>query len=524
MRVPAGVELDLGATAKALACDRAANAAAAVAGGALVGLGGDIAVAGEAPVDGWPVRIADDHAAPLDTPGPTIALAGGGLATSSTTVRRWYSGAAELHHLVDPRTGRPAESRWRTVSVAAKTCVDANVASTASFMLEDAPAWLAARAAAGPPRERRRRDHMCRRLARGTGMSSHALWFATRGAGVVSLLLLTAIVVLGVAGVTRWRSSRWPRFVVAGLHRNLTLLALVFIALHVLTTVADGYAPISFLNAVLPFTSPYRPLWLGLGAVAFDLLLALTITSLLRARIGYRRWRALHWLAYASWPIALVHGLGTGTDARVTWLQVVTASCIACVAAAILWRVSGDRATPTLRNATTVVVLAAPLVLGGWYLSGPAQSGWAARAGTPRSLLAHSTTTAARAVTAPAAALPTSAFTSTFRGRIRESSQDANGRVLVNISGTTSGGNSGVLWIRLQGEPIDGGGVAMTASGASYGPATVPDAYVGKIIALDGTRISLSLNGQSSKLALTVVLQVDSASGTATGTVQGQPE
>jgi FAD:protein FMN transferase len=144
VRVPAGVELDLGATAKALACDRAATAAAAVAGGVLVGLGGDIAVAGAAPAGGWPVRISDDHAAPLDGPGPTVALDGGGLATSSTTVRRWRSGAVELHHLVDPRTGRPAESPWRTVSVAAKTCVDANVASTASFLLDDAPGWLEA--------------------------------------------------------------------------------------------------------------------------------------------------------------------------------------------------------------------------------------------------------------------------------------------------------------------------------------------------------------------------------------------
>ena len=355
-------------------------------------------------------------------------------------------------------------------------------------------------------------------------MSSHTLWFATRGAGVVSLLLLTAVVVLGVAGVTRWRSTRWPRFVVAGLHRNLTLLALIFIALHVITTVADGYAPISFLNAVIPFTSRYRPLWLGLGAVALDLLLALTISSLLRARIGYRRWRALHWLAYASWPVALVHGLGTGTDARVPWLQLVTAACIASVIAAVLWRVAADRATPALRTAATVAVLAAPLVLGGWYFSGPAQSGWAARAGTPRSLLPHATKASPQAVTAPTASLPTSAFTSTFRGRIRQSSQDANGRVLVNISGTTSGGNAGVLWIRLQGEPIDGGGVSMTASGASYGPATFPDAYVGKIVALEGTQLSLALDGQASKLSLTVDLQVDPASGTVTGTVQGRPE
>jgi thiamine biosynthesis lipoprotein len=145
VRVPDGVELDLGATAKALACDRAAAAAAAVAGGALVSIGGDIAVSGPAPDGGWPVRVTDDHAAPAGAPGQTVAVESGGLATSSTTVRRWRSGTAELHHLVDPRTGRPADSPWRTISVAARTCVDANVASTASFLVDDAPMWLAAR-------------------------------------------------------------------------------------------------------------------------------------------------------------------------------------------------------------------------------------------------------------------------------------------------------------------------------------------------------------------------------------------
>jgi hypothetical protein len=350
-------------------------------------------------------------------------------------------------------------------------------------------------------------------------VSSQALWFATRGFGVVALLLLTAVVVLGAAGATRWRSRRWPRFVVAGLHRNLTLLALVFIVLHVVTTVVDGYAPISLLNAVLPFTSPYRPIWLGLGAVAFDLLLALTATSLLRARIGYRRWRALHWLAYASWPVALVHGLGTGTDARLAWLQVVTLACVACVVGAVLWRVSGSRATSGLRRASTVAALAVPLAIGGWYLGGPARHGWAARAGTPRSLLVRP------AVTLPAAAapaLPTNAFTGTFTGRVEESSRDANGRVLVNISGRTSGDSRGVLWIRLQGEPLEDGGVTMTASGASYGPSSTPDAYVGKIVGLQGTRILLSLNGGTNRLSLLLDLNVDS-SGVATGTVQGNP-
>ncbi len=144
VRVPKGVELDLGATAKALAADRAASAAAEATGaGVLVSLGGDIAVAGEPPPGGWSIRLADDHAAPPDGPGPAVAVHSGGLASSGTTVRRWTTADGELHHIVDPRTGRPANSPWRTVTVAAASCVDANTASTAALVLGDgAPAWL----------------------------------------------------------------------------------------------------------------------------------------------------------------------------------------------------------------------------------------------------------------------------------------------------------------------------------------------------------------------------------------------
>jgi thiamine biosynthesis lipoprotein len=145
VRLPAGVRLDLGATAKALAADRAATAAARAAGGAgvLVSLGGDIAVGGPAPAAGWAVRVAEDHRAGPDAPGQTIALPSGGLATSSTTVRRWGPGA---HHIIDPATGLPAGGRWRTASVAAGSCVDANIASTAAIVRgASAEAWLAAR-------------------------------------------------------------------------------------------------------------------------------------------------------------------------------------------------------------------------------------------------------------------------------------------------------------------------------------------------------------------------------------------
>ena len=147
VQVPAGVTIDLGATAKALCSDRAARAIASSTGsGVLVSLGGDIAVAGPAPEEGWVVRVSHDHADPPAAGGPTVAIGSGGLATSSTSVRRWIRGGKTMHHLIDPVTGAPAAEYWRTVSVAAGTCVDANIASCAAIIMGPAaPGWLNAR-------------------------------------------------------------------------------------------------------------------------------------------------------------------------------------------------------------------------------------------------------------------------------------------------------------------------------------------------------------------------------------------
>jgi thiamine biosynthesis lipoprotein ApbE len=144
VRLPAGVELDYGATAKALAADIAAAAAGSeIQGGVLVSIGGDIATAGAPPADGWSVRVAEDHSSAVDVAGQTVALRAGALATSSTTVRRWKRGQTELHHILDPASGRPARECWRTVSVAADCCVDANIASTAAIVRgERALGWL----------------------------------------------------------------------------------------------------------------------------------------------------------------------------------------------------------------------------------------------------------------------------------------------------------------------------------------------------------------------------------------------
>jgi thiamine biosynthesis lipoprotein len=144
VRTPPGVTLDLGATAKAWAADRAAQAAADEAGcGILVSVGGDLATAGEPPAGGWQVRVTDDHRSDSSAPGQTITIISGGLATSSTSVRRWSHAGRTMHHIIDPDTGAPVVDTWRTVSVAAGSCTDANIASTASIIRSaGAPEWL----------------------------------------------------------------------------------------------------------------------------------------------------------------------------------------------------------------------------------------------------------------------------------------------------------------------------------------------------------------------------------------------
>jgi methionine sulfoxide reductase heme-binding subunit len=166
------------------------------------------------------------------------------------------------------------------------------------------------------------------------------LWYLTRSTGLVALILLTASMALGLLSGVRWQRPGWPRFVTSGLHRNVSVLACAVVVVHIATTLADGFVPIYIQDAVLPFGSAYRPLWLGLGAASFDLILVLTVTSLVRTRISYRAWRVLHWTAYLCWPAAVVHGLGTGTDTPVRWVLLLTVACVAVIAGLLGWRLA----------------------------------------------------------------------------------------------------------------------------------------------------------------------------------------
>ncbi|WP_051450216.1 ferric reductase-like transmembrane domain-containing protein [Actinospica robiniae] len=189
--------------------------------------------------------------------------------------------------------------------------------------------------------------------------STTPLWCAARATGVISLVLLSTSVVLGILLQTRAATERWPRLVVSGDHRNVSLLVCVFLALHIVTAEADTFAPVGWWATVIPFVSAYRPVWLGFGTVAVDLLVALIVSSLLRTRINHRTWRLIHWAAYLCWPAAVVHGLGTGTDASSPAIAFVTLACAGAVLAAACGRlVSGWRSHTAIRATAGVAGLA----------------------------------------------------------------------------------------------------------------------------------------------------------------------
>ncbi len=171
-------------------------------------------------------------------------------------------------------------------------------------------------------------------------LGSGALWYVSRATGVVAMVLLSMVVVLGVVVSRRVRVPGLPRFAVAELHRRVSLIAVAFLALHVLSAVTDTYVSIRLVAAVVPFTSDYEPLQIGIGAIAADLGIAVVVTSLLRARIGIRVWRSVHWLGYAAFPVALLHGFTSAKDLRSGGVLVLTIACALAVAAAVCYRLA----------------------------------------------------------------------------------------------------------------------------------------------------------------------------------------
>jgi Ferric reductase like transmembrane component len=357
-----------------------------------------------------------------------------------------------------------------------------------------------------------------------------AYWYLTRGSGTITLILLTLSVALGVANIRRVRTDAVPRFVLDAVHRNVSLLAMAFLLVHILTSLLDGFAPIRLLDVVIPFAGTYRPLWLGFGALAFDLMVAVVITSLLRRRFGYRAWRATHWAAYASWPVALLHGLGTGSDTKAGWMLVIVGGCVIVMIVAVVSRATAgwpQHAGPRLAALAASALV--PLGLLVWLPSGPLAAGWAQRAGTPASLLRVSTAAASSSGQASSSssgasgASSATSFTANASGTVQQGNL-SDGSSRVEISLALAGQKLSTLAVVLRGQPIEGGGIEMTASHVTLGPGSNPSQYQGQVTSLNGSTIAAAVaDSGGHQLSLVARLQINPDSGTASGTVTATP-
>jgi sulfoxide reductase heme-binding subunit YedZ len=348
------------------------------------------------------------------------------------------------------------------------------------------------------------------------GHGSTAFWYLTRGSGIVALILLSGTVVLGIVATLGWSSRVWPRFVSQSVHRNLSVLCLVFVAIHVATTVADGYVPIGLLDAVIPFRTPYRTLWVGFGALSLDMLLAVAVTSALRKHIGARAWRNTHLLAYLCWPIALLHGLGSGSDTRLPVVLAVEVLCVAAVFGVSMWRLAvGTGPAAGKRAALALAGTAVTIGIAVFALVGPLRPGWSHRAGTSAALLGElsgSTTSAptnasASEGTSPPSSLPTAAGASslptagTLTGTYRTRATNVAGTEEVDLTMIVGGESATPLTVQLVG-PAVGGGVSMASSRVTWGSET------GVVTELSNTSIDASLTGPLGRrdVALKIVL------------------
>jgi DMSO/TMAO reductase YedYZ heme-binding membrane subunit len=350
------------------------------------------------------------------------------------------------------------------------------------------------------------------------------LWYATRGAGATTLVLLTASLALGIGEVRRWQPAGTPRFAVASLHRTLSLLALVLLVVHVVTTVLDPFPKIGLGSALIPFHGAYRPLWIGLGAVALDVLVAVVVTSLVRRRLGFRAWKGVHWAAYAIWPVALLHAVGAGSDLHHGWLQLLGLACVLAVLAAGASRLAAPGTPGSVRAGIAGALGAAAVALAVWLPSGPLGSGWAAKAGTPPSVLHAFGSGSAAAAAAPATPRPVGLdrpFATRLSGHVVQGTS-AGGTAVVDLRLHFHRPAHGVVRIRIGGSPASGGGVQLQRSAVWLGPRAHPTRWRGRLEALNGPRLRALVGGPGGR-ALRLRLWLSIAGGHASGTLTAAP-
>jgi DMSO/TMAO reductase YedYZ heme-binding membrane subunit len=348
-------------------------------------------------------------------------------------------------------------------------------------------------------------------------------WDTARAGGFAAYILLSVAVAVGLVLKNRWQTPKWPRLITNELHGYLSLLALVFIAVHVLAVLVDPFTRFGLAEVLVPFVSHYRPVWMGLGIVALYLLLAVWVSSRLRTRIGHTAWRRIHVLAYGVYGAATIHGLGTGSDTRSLWAPMVYASSVIVVGA-----LAGRRLlVPVARGQRRRPVLAAVgggllVVAAAWTVAGPLAAHWGARAGGTSGN--HQASAQARRDVSAGAARPRlgavdTPFRADFSGSVNIQPMDSAGRVTIRIDGALRGGTRDHLEIYIQGIPLQQGGVAMQQSRVRMGAETA--LYEGEIVGLHGSQLVASLHSNTQDIRLAIDLDLSRPDGVVTGSVLG---
>jgi DMSO/TMAO reductase YedYZ heme-binding membrane subunit len=353
---------------------------------------------------------------------------------------------------------------------------------------------------------------------------SAVTWDTARAGGFAAYILLSLAVSVGLVLRNRWQTPKWPRLITNELHGYLSLLALVFIVVHVLAVLVDPFTHFGLAEVLVPLVSHYRPVWMGLGIVALYLLLAVWVSSRLRSRIGYGMWRRIHVLAYGVYVAATIHGLGTGSDTRSVWAPIVYASSVVVVGGLAARRLlvpaaRGQRRRPALAAVGGGIVVLATV----WAVAGPLAAHWGARAGGVTGRRSSVSTQRAQSLTTKLTRARSGTvrtpLRASFRGSMDVQPVDASGRLTIRIDGALRGGTRDHLEIYLQGVPLEEGGVAMERSRVRMGAETA--LYHGEIVGLRGSQLVASLHSARQDIRLAIALDLSRADGSVSGTVLG---
>lgn len=357
---------------------------------------------------------------------------------------------------------------------------------------------------------------------------STVTWDVARTSGIVAYVLLSLSVALGLALSLRWQTRRWPRLITNEMHGFLTVLSLVFIAVHGLAVWIDPFMKFGWTEIVVPMMSHYRPLWVAFGIVAAYLCVAIWISTQLRPHIGYTWWRRLHTLTFAVYVLATIHGIGTGSDTQTPWALGLYAGSGLLVGGLLVYRLltplgARRRAYPNLAGLVAMVMVGCAL----WTATGPARAGWNAIANNgqgsgARGQIAAQTTTTTRALHI------SSPFTASLQGTMTQGSPAADGTVTVRIATTLTDGTRRTLNVVMQGQPDDTGNLSVTATHVTLAPAGGTPAYQGTVTNLESVgalRLSALLNGTASgSNGLQLLIELRTAqNGQVSGVVQATP-